>query len=121
MPLKSVGFAGFLLVLIAFWFTGEFFGITSKLGNVPGATVASFVLLLAPYWFFGWGLADPLKRSLNSPIRRITASAVFIVPYLVFSIPRGEFRVVLCAELLIAIVGLTVLLEYARGDWADYV
>ena len=120
MPLKSVGFVGFLLLLIAFWFTGEFFGITAKLGEVPAATAASFVLLLAPYWFFGWGLAGPLKRVLKTPLTRIAGSTVFVVPYLVFSIPRAEFRIGLCAELLIAIVGLTALLEYARGDWADY-
>lgn len=121
MTVKSGGFAGFILLLIAFWFTGQYFGITAKLGSQPVATVASFALLLAPYWFFGWGLAEALKRRLRRPADRVAASAVFLIPYLVFSIPRGEFRFDLCVELLLTILVLTALLEYARGDWADYV
>ena len=45
--------------------------------------------------------------------------SVFLA-YLVFSIPRGEFRFDLCAELLLAILGLTALLQFAQSDWADY-
>jgi membrane protease YdiL (CAAX protease family) len=106
---------------VAFWFTAQYFGITEKLGEHPAVAVVSFALLLAPYWFFGFGLAEPLKRLLKRPHERIAAATLFIVPYLVFSIPRGEFRVALGGELLLAIVGLTVLLEFASGEWADYV
>jgi membrane protease YdiL (CAAX protease family) len=116
-----IALAGFVLLLIAFWFTGVHFGVTEKLGSQPAATAASFILLLAPYWFFGFGLADNLRKRLAQPLQRVAASAVFLLPYLVFSVPRGEFRIDLCIGLLIAIVGLTALLEYAHGDWADYV
>jgi len=115
-----LGLAGFPVLLVAFWFTGVYFGITSRLGDVPGATAASFVLLLAPYWFFGFGLAELLKKWLRSPGQRIAGAALLILPYLVFSIPRGEFRVDLCGKLLLAILALTLLLEYGRGAWADY-
>jgi membrane protease YdiL (CAAX protease family) len=115
-----IALAGFPLLLAAFWFTGNYFGITGRLGDHPEATVTSFALLLAPYWFFGFGLAAPLKRRLKHPLQRVFASMLLILPYLVFSIPRGEFRGALCAELLLAILAITVLLEYARGMWADY-
>jgi uncharacterized protein len=117
----GIATVGFAVLMVLFWLTGKYFGITAKLGAQPAATVASFTLLLAPYWFFGFGLAEPLKGVLRRPVDRVIASCVLVMPYLVFSLPLGEFRVDLCAELLIAIVGLTVLLEYARGDWADYV
>lgn len=106
--------------MAAFWFTGIYFGITQKLGGHPAAAVVSFALLLAPYWFFGFGLAQVLKSRLTRPLTRVAASTLFIAPYLVFSIARGEFRFDLCAELLFAIVGLTALLEFVRAGWADY-
>jgi membrane protease YdiL (CAAX protease family) len=115
-----IALAGFPLLLVAFWFTGSYFGITSKLGEYPTAVEVSFALLLAPYWFFGFGLAAPLQRWLNRPLRRLAAAALLMLPYLVFSLGRHEFRWQLAAELLLAILGLTLLLEYARGAWADY-
>jgi len=117
MRTAVVGFAG---LLAAFWLTAEHFGVTAKLGAYPAAAMVSFAMLLAPYWFFGFGLAQPLRHALSKPPQRIAASALFILPYLMLSIPRQEFRPDLCFELLLAIVGLTTLLEYARGDWADY-
>jgi membrane protease YdiL (CAAX protease family) len=111
---------GFPCLLVAFWFTGVYFGITERLGAHPSAAVVSFALLLAPYWFFGFGLAEVLKQRLTRPLTRIAAAALFIVPYLAFSIPRAEFRVDLCAELLLAILGLTALLQFVRAGWADY-
>jgi hypothetical protein len=111
---------GFPLLLAAFWFTGVYFGITQKLGDHPAAAMLSFALLLAPYWFFGFDLAAVLKRRLTRPVTRLAAATLFILPYLVFSVPRGEFRLDLCAELLLAILGLTALLDFVRADWADY-
>ena len=111
---------GFPLLLAAFWFTAVFFGITSKLGDQPEAAFFSFALLLAPYWFFGFGLAARLKRLLRTPIERVAAASPLLLPYLAFSLPKGEFRPTLCIELLCAILALTALLEYVRADWADY-
>jgi membrane protease YdiL (CAAX protease family) len=113
--------AGFFLLLIALWFTGSFFRVTAKLGEHRAFTILSFASLLAPYWFFGFGFADTLKRFLTRPLRRVLAASAFIAPYLLFSIPRGEFRPLLCVELLLAILALTALLEYATAIWADYV
>lgn len=116
----GIALASFPVLLVTFWFTGNYFGVTAKLGAHPAATVISFALLLAPYWFFGFGVAELLKRRLKLPFQRIAFAAVFILPYLAFSIPRGEFRLSLCGGLMAAILALTILLEYARGSWADY-
>lgn len=110
----------FPALLVAFWFTAVFFGITDKLGPHPAAAVASFALLLAPYWFFGFGLATPLKTALAQPHQRVAAAALFLLPYLAFSIPRAEFRAALCAELLVAILSLIAILEWVPSIWADY-
>lgn len=82
--------------------------------------MVSFAMLLAPYWFFGFGFAAPVRRLLTSPMSRIAGAAALILPYLVFSIWRSEFRPVFSLELIGALIGLTVLLEFARGSWADY-
>ncbi len=111
---------GFAVLLVAFWFTAVHFGVAEKLGAHPAAVELSFTLLLAPYWFFGFGLGGLLKTKLTRPFERIATAAVFILPYLVFSILRGEFRPGLCAELLLAILGLTALLEFVHASWADY-
>jgi membrane protease YdiL (CAAX protease family) len=112
---------GFAVLLAGFWLTGGYFGITGRLGPQPGALVASFVLLLAPYWFFGFGLADTVRRRLTKPIQRIGAVALFIIPYLVFAIPRGDFRGWFCLALLGTMVAMVALLELAHAAWADYV
>jgi hypothetical protein len=118
-PLRTAAIT-FPVLLVAFWFTALFFGITQKLGPHPVAAVASFALLLAPYWFLGFGLAVPLKTLLTRPHQRIAAAALFLLPYLVFSIPRGEFRAALCAELLLAILAIIAILELVPSIWADY-
>ena len=87
---------GFPVLLVAFWFTGVYFGITDKLGAHPAAALVSFALLLAPYWFFGFGLAEELKRRLTRPVTRIAASTVFIVP-IWFSPFHAEILIYCCA------------------------
>ena len=61
-----------------------------------------------------------LKHRLTRPLARVAAATLFLLPYLAFSVPRGEFRVDLCIGLLTAILALTALLEFVPSSWADY-
>src|SRR5205807_7887989 len=52
----------------------------------------SFALLLAPLWFFGFGLGEWLAQRLRSPWSRVAFPALLGVPYLVFAFPAGTLR-----------------------------
>lgn len=112
---------GFVALIGAFWFTADYFGVTGRMGAHPALITASFGLLLAPYWFFGFGLADVLRERLRGPVPRIIGSIALVTPYLVFAIGAGTFRPGFSAALLLTIVGIVALLELVRAHWADYV
>jgi membrane protease YdiL (CAAX protease family) len=110
--------AGYVALLIAFWFVGSFFGVAKSLGSSIVPAFLSFALLLAPYWALGFGAENSLRRHTRWP-----AMALLIVPYLVFSIPRGEFRWELCLGMLALVLSVGALLASAkaeRGDWHDW-
>ena len=113
--------AGFVVLIGAFWFTADYFGVTGRSGAHPALLVASFILLLAPYWFLGFGLADGLRERLNGPFPRVLGSMALVIPYLVFAIGSGAFRLGFSAALLLTIVGIVAVLELVRAQWADYV
>lgn len=90
-----------------------------------GPALASLALLLAPLWFFGFGLGDWLKTKLETPVSRVSFSAAFATPYLAFAIPAGRFD----WKMLVAMVALAVIpsavLESCRSNsrlvWQDAV
>lgn len=51
---------------------------------------ASFALLLAPLWFFGFGLAEPLKAL--SPWSKILDAGFLALPYFVFALRTPDFE-----------------------------
>jgi membrane protease YdiL (CAAX protease family) len=81
----------FCAILFSFWFAGRHFSIEQRIGGHLPSTFAAFALLLAPYWFFGFGLARVLESIRNRAIR-VLLPGVLVIPYLIFSLPRGEFR-----------------------------
>lgn len=108
---------GFVALLAAFWFVGGYFGVTNKLGASAGSTFLSFALLLGPYWAFGFGAEAWLRRHTRWPVM-----ALLIVPYLVFALPRGEFRWDMCLGILAVVLAVGALLSHAqsdKGDWRD--
>jgi len=114
---------GFIVLLAAFWALGEYFGVTARLGGHVASAVASFALLLGPYWAFGFGLDGWLRRELTRSSARLLAPVALILPYLVFTLPRGEFRWSICCGLLGIVLGVTALLNQARSlapGWHDW-
>jgi uncharacterized protein len=80
--------------------------IALNLGPNLSYAFASFALLLAPLWFFGFGTGEWLHDILRWRVARIVVAAALGVPYLVFAIPTGT----LDARFAIPMLGLPVLL-----------
>jgi hypothetical protein len=105
-------------LLIAFWFAALHFDMPRRIhGHMPSSFVA-FALLLAPYWFFGFGLTDVLRQSLTKPLIRVLLPGVLAIPYLVFSIARNEFRWAYAGVLFVIPVFTAALFEFLppRGE-----
>ncbi len=84
---------------------------------------ASIALLLIPYFGFGMGLNRAVSRRLRSPAALLSTPALLAAPYLVSSIPRGEFRWSLFAGMLAISVGISAILYGATAQkpaWRDW-
>ncbi len=100
-------------LLAAFWIVASRLNMSARIGGHFPSGFASFALLLAPYWAFGFGAADFLRNHLRSPTARLLAPGVLVVAYLLFSLPRGEFRAAYALVLFAIPVGLAALFEFA--------
>jgi CAAX protease family protein len=60
-------------------------------GYLPYA-YASFALLLAPLWFFGFGLGEWLRAAVRAPLLRILLVSLLGTPYLVFALPAHTLQ-----------------------------
>ncbi len=78
--------------------------------NLPFA-FASFALLLAPLWFFGFGAGGWLHDALRWRAARILGAAALGVPYLVFAIPAGALEARFAIPMLAVPVLLAALLD----------
>jgi len=83
--------ASYCLLLVAFWFVSRHFAIEARIHGHMASSFAALALLLAPYWFFGFGAAEMLQQLLSSRVARVLVAGLLVVPYLIFSVPRGEF------------------------------
>jgi membrane protease YdiL (CAAX protease family) len=85
----------------------------------------SLVLLLAPLWFFGFGLGEFVRARLRSPLLRIGASAAFAIPYLAYAIPAGQFDTKIFVATLVLAAVSSALLASCRSNsrlvWQDAV
>src|SRR5579871_1347724 len=125
-PNRSVAaLLSFSVLLVGFWFAGRHFSIDQRIGGHLPSTFTAFALLLAPYWFFGFGLARVLASIRNRAIRALLPG-VLVIPYLIFSLPRGEFRWSYGLLLPAITVGLACLFEFvgpktAAIAWQDVI
>ncbi len=99
-------------LLAAFWIAARFFRLPATVSHFPSA-FASFALLWAPYWYFGFGLAAPLRTTLQARWLRLLLPSLLVVPYLVYALPRHEFRALYAAVFLCLPVALAAALEFA--------
>jgi len=113
-PKKSsliLGGVSYLLLLAIFWVLVGHFALSQRLGHMP-STFAAFSLILAPYWFFGFGLAETIRQILRTRLARVFASSLLAVPYLIYALPRGEFRWVFLLAFVVIPTASNALFEY---------
>jgi membrane protease YdiL (CAAX protease family) len=112
----------FAALLVVFWLIARFFHLKA-LVEYPVSTILSFSLLFGPYWFFGFGLADLLRKALPGSLSRLACSALLAVPYFVLTIPRGTLSWPLAATLIAICVFVAVMLQLwpEPANWADLV
>ena len=103
-------------LLVAIWFAAAHFHVLETTGGSRASFVASFALLFAPFWAFGFGAAPPLRRFLHPRWVRVIAPGLLVSSYLVFALPRGEFQWRYCAALAGIPIAVAVLLEFFTHD-----
>jgi len=104
--------AGYGALLCAFWLVARHFDVESGIQGHLTSSFAAFALLLAPYWFFGFGAAEMLRRGLTNRFFRVLVAGLLFLPYLIFSFPRGEFKWTNAAVLFIIPVAMAALFEF---------
>lgn len=115
----AIAAALYCVLLVIFWEAARFFRLQIPLGP----TLASFALLFAPFWFFGFGFAETIRAHFSSTLR-IAASALFVLPYLVFALPLHVFHAGIAAGLIAIPLAVAVLLESVSAErnalqWQD--
>jgi uncharacterized protein len=108
----AAGAASFCVLMAVFWFIARAFHLR-QLEEHPASTFASFALLFAPYWMFGFDAAPWLRRLLTSANSRVAASALITLPYFVLSIPRGEFH----WQLAVVLIAIATLISASLEIW----
>lgn len=103
--------AVYIVLLAVFWMVAQHFALSARIGHMP-STFAAFALILAPYWFFGFGLADVLRKILTSRVARVLPAGLTAVPYLVYSLPRGELRWTFLLAFIFIPAAITALFEF---------
>lgn len=104
--------AGYALLLVAFWFVARHFAMDGRIHGHMASSFTAFALLLAPYWFFGFGAAEMLQGVLRNRAVRVLVAGLLLVPYLIFSAPRGEFLWTSAVVLFSIPVAIAALFEF---------
>jgi membrane protease YdiL (CAAX protease family) len=99
-------------LLVVFWFPARYFHIEKRIHGHMASSFIAFALLLAPYWFFGFGAAEMLRSFLTNRAVRVLIPGVLLFPYLIFSAPRGEFQWLAAFVLFSIPVGVAALFEF---------
>jgi hypothetical protein len=97
---------GFIALIVCFAAIANYFAVSVDL-----PTALSFILLLAPYWAFGFGIDKLLLRRLHqSPFPPL----VLLIPYLVFALPTHHFRRDMFLGMTALVLVISFLLQQAH-------
>ncbi len=108
---------GFFTLSVSLWLVARYFDV--KIGDW---TTASVLLILTPYWAFGFGFDRWLRKNLKRPAALVLAPCLLIVPYLIFALPQGLFHWNMCLGMMAIILTVAILLRQANAaapDWRD--
>ncbi|HEX6504850.1 MAG TPA: CPBP family intramembrane glutamic endopeptidase [Terriglobales bacterium] len=106
-----IAVAIYAVLLAAFWALAQHFSLSTRIGHMS-TTFTAFALILAPYWFFGFGMADSLRRVLTWSSTRVLAPGLLVLPYILYSLPQGEFHWKFLIAFLAIPVGISALFEF---------
>jgi uncharacterized protein len=108
----------FVTLIAALAFVARHFDVTISI-----ATAASLAFLLAPYWAFGFGFDEWLKKRLLSRAARVLAPLSVVGAYPVFALPAAEFRWSMFLGMTAVVLSVTLLLDHASGEpgWRDWI
>ena len=122
----NAALASFAALLLAVWLEVRLHpALAASLSNHLPYALASFALLLAPLWFFGFGAGEWLRDSTRSSGLRIFLPALLAVPYLVSALPARDVRWAIAVPMFAFPVTLAAFLELpalpAKMGWRDVV
>lgn len=118
----------FVVLLVLTWKAAGAANIAARVHGHFASAFVSFALLVAPIWFFGFGLAERVRGILSNSFARVSVTGLFAVPYAIFAFPAHEFRWKIQVGFLLVCLAGAALLESARrqhgsshGGWQDFV
>jgi uncharacterized protein len=108
-------------LIAGFWFSVRHSAAAIAVGPSFPRAFASFALLLAPLWFFGFGAAELLKPM--PAWTRIVSAGFLAAPYFVFAVGTAFFQRPIAAEMIALPILLAAFLEPAnvsqKMHWRD--
>lgn len=116
--------ASYAVIVFAFRLGLERSSVGQALGARLPYALASFALLLAPLWLFGFDAGEWLRERLASSLVRAFCGVFLVIPYVVFTIRGGEFQwtlAILMAGLPVVLAGLLLSSPSSKMAWQDIV
>src|SRR5437868_11299947 len=116
--------ASYAAIVLAFRLGLERSSVSRGLGENFRYAFASFSLLLAPLWFFGFGLGEWIRERFRSRLVITLLPALLGLPYIVFAQHAGNLHPGLAAGMFLLPVALAALLQTSRTPamtWQDAV
>ena len=120
---STLALASYAGLVFVFRFGLERSSLGAALGGSFRYAFASFALLLAPLWFFGFGLGDWMAERIRSRALRILLPGLLVIAPLVFGLRGGNPNWLVIFEMFALPVILAALLELSVREpkmvWQD--